>query len=306
VTELARDQLGRLLRQRGGTRSVGSPAVRLRAALRLRLAGAAERLRRDPAGLACALAGLPEGLAHPADDLTEVACGLPGALADIADGLPSAVAYITDRLPGALTDVAHGLPGALTDITGRLAGALAHVLERRLRAVTDVLRGVAGLVHRLSGALADVRHGPAEPLHKLRVAIQARHQAIDDRRHVVEAGLEDQLRLDALDGELGLAEVHVDAHVELDEVQHLRLEGDVRVEVVELEVDRVDPELRYVEKDVRRSDAVLLLPVLVPTVFAVGVVLLEQRLLHRARAVAATTAAAPGARGLLPVARGRA
>ena len=134
-----------------------------------------------------------------------------------------------------------------------------------------------------AGALADLGDGPAESLHQLGVAVEARHQAVDDRRDVIEPRLEDQLRLDALDVELDPAEVHVDAHVELDEVEHLRLERDVRVEVVELEVDRVDPQLRHVEQDVRRPGRVLLLALHVAPVLAVGVVGLAARLLRRAQ-----------------------
>jgi hypothetical protein len=39
----------------------------------------------------------------------------------------------------------------------------------------------------------------------------------------------------------------IEAHVQLDQVQDVRLDREVRVEVVELEVNRVDAQLRDVE-----------------------------------------------------------
>jgi hypothetical protein len=207
-------------------------------------------------------------------------------------------------VPGALADVAHGLPGALADVAGGLAGALPDIRQRRLRALADVLRGVARLVDGLAGALAHLRHRPAEPLHQLRVAVEARHQAIDDGRDMVEPGLEDQLRLDALDVELDPAEVNVDADVELDEVQHPRLERHVGIEVVELEVDRVDPQLGHIEQDVGRPDAVLLVLVHVLAVLAVGLVDLVPGLLRRPPPVRVLGRLLPSGGGSLPVARG--
>jgi hypothetical protein len=213
---------------------------------------------------------------------------------------------VADRLPGALPDVADGLPGALADVADRLPGALPNVAQRRLRALPDVLRRVAGLVDRFARALADLGDRAAQTLHELGVAIEARHQAIDDRGDVVEARLEHQLGLDALDVELDPAQVHVEAHVELDEVQDPRLEGDVRIEVVELEVDGVDPQLGDVEQNVGRSDAVLLVLVHVLAVLAVRLVDLVPSLLCRALAVRVLVGLLPGRQGPLPVARRRA
>src|SRR5512133_1803575 len=289
------------------------------------LRGTPERLSGALAGLPDALrhtarrlAGLAEGLADAADELIEVARRLsgaladvadrlsgaladvadrlsgalahvsdrlPGALADVPDGLSGALADIADRLARALADVAHGMAGALADVAGRLAAALADVLQRRRGALADVLGRVARLVDGLAGALAHLGDGPAEALDQLGVAVEAGHQAIDDRADVVEPGLHDQLRLDALDVELDPAQVKVDAHVELDQVQDPCLEGHMRIEVVKLEVDRVDPQLGHVEQDVGRPDAVLLVLVDVLAVLAVGLVDLVASLLGRAQPV---------------------
>jgi hypothetical protein len=66
--------------------------------------------------------------------------------------------------------------------------------------------------------------------------------------------------------------VRVDADSELDEVEHVRLDGDMSVEIVELEVDQVDLELRHVQEDVRWARRILLLSLHVTPVLDVGVV----------------------------------
>jgi hypothetical protein len=150
--------------------------------------------------------------------------------------LASALAHVADRLARTLTDVPRGLSGTLPDI-----------LQRALGTLTDVLGGIARLTYGLARSPADLGNRPAQSFHQLGIAIEARHQAIDDGRDVVEARLQHHLRLDSLDVELDPAEVYVHAHVQLDEIEHVRPEGDMSVEVVEFEVDQIDGELRHVE-----------------------------------------------------------
>ena len=164
---------------------------------------------------------------------------------------------------------------------------LSDILERPFGALADVLRGVAGLVDGLTRALADLGDGPTQPLHQLWIAIEARHQTVDDRGDVVEPGLQHHLRLHALYVELHSAEVDVDTHVELDQIQHIRLHGEMGIEVVELEMDQVDPQLGHVEQDVRRSARIAFLAARVAPVLAVGLVFAPARPLSRARAVPA-------------------
>src|SRR5829696_5256006 len=228
--------------------ALGDTAERLPCAL----AGLPGALGDTAERLPCALARLPDGLTDAAHELIEVtrglsgalpdvADGLSGALADVADGLSGALADVADRLSGALADVADRLSGAFADVTSRLPGALPDFLQRPSGALAYVLGGIARLVDCLTRALADLGDRATESLHQLRIAVEARHQAIDDCSDVIEPTLEDDLRLDTLDVELDSAEVHIDAHGELDEIQHASLEGDMSVEVVELEVDQVDP-----------------------------------------------------------------
>src|SRR5829696_1872271 len=265
VPDLACDGLSDLLGHLPGGRSLRRSAVWL-LGCRTIAAGPASAEQ-----LARALARLTERLADAADELVEVACGLPGALADVADGLSGPLPHVADSLSRALTDLARGL-----------AGALAHVLERRLGALADILGGVTGLVHGLTRALAHFGDCPTEALQQLRVAIERRHQPIDDGRDVVKPRLEDDFGMDALHVELDAAEVDVDTDVQLDQVEHPGLERHVRVEIVHLEVDQVHLQLGHIEQDVGRADTFLLLSPHVGAVLAVGVVVGAHRLLSRA------------------------
>jgi hypothetical protein len=249
--------------------------------------------------LARALAGLPQRLADAAHELVEVAHRLAGPLTHVTDGLAGTLADVPDGVAGALTDIAHGLARTLAHLTDSLAGAVTDVRQRRLGALPHVLGRVARLVDGLTRTLADLRDGSTEPLHQLGIAVQARHEPIDDGSDVVEPGLQDQLGLDALDVELDPAEVHVETDVELDQVEHLCLERHMSVEVIELEVNEVDLELRHIEKDVRRSSRVLLLTLDVAPVLAIGVVARAPCLLRRTRSIPASSVC-------LPVAGGRA
>src|SRR5215218_3640595 len=298
MRDLPSHRLRDLLGEASGRRALGRAAVGLAAALAAapgRLPGAPARLP----GLARRLPGAAERLPGTAGCLAGGLARLPERLAGCADHLVE----VADSLPGALADIANGLPGPLADVADRLARAGADVLQRRLRARTDLLGGVPGLVHGLTGALADLRDRSAESLHQLRVAIERRHQAIHDGGDVIEAGLEHHLRVDALDVELDPAEVEVHSDVQLDQVEHPRLERHVSVEVLELEVNEVDLELGHVEEHVRRTRPVLLLAALVGPVLAIGVGVGPHRL-HR-RALSAGVVSAPVRVPAGPAARAR-
>src|SRR6185436_1702300 len=86
---------------------------------------------------------------------------------------------------------------------------------------------------------------------EVRVPIERRHQPIDDRRDVIEPDLEERLSLDSLEVELQLVELDLDADIEVEQLEHLRLQRDLRVEVLDLEVERIELDDRHVEEDVR-------------------------------------------------------
>src|SRR5829696_7724373 len=248
------------------------------------LAGAAERLP-------CSLPRLADSLADAANRLPDSLARLPESLADVANSLAGALADIAHSLAGTLADIAHGLPGAFADVAHGLAGPLSDILERSLGSLPDLLGGVAGLVDRLARALTDLRDRTAQPLHELGVAVEARHQAIDDRRDVIEPGLQQRFHFDAPYVQHHAAEVDVDPDIQLDEIQHIGLDGQMGVEVVELEVDQINPQLRHVEEDVGRTTRIAFLAAHEAPVLARALVVAPPRALRRPRSVSALPAA---------------
>jgi hypothetical protein len=205
--------------------------------------------------------------------------------------LACALADVPDCLAGTLADASHGLASAFPDVAHRLAGALPDILKGALGALSDLLGRVTRLVDRLTRTLADLGDRPAQPLDELRVAIKARHQTVDDGGDVIQPGLEQRLDLDALYVERHLAQVDIDSNVQLDEVQHIGLDRQVRVEVIELEVDQVYPQLWNVEQNVGRPTGIALLAAFVPAELPIGLVAAPASPLRRSRSVSAPPAA---------------
>ena len=221
--------------------------------------GFAGALAKATDGLACPLPDLADGLPDPACELIKVFDRLSRALADLAH-----------RLAGALPQLPHPFADALPDLADRLAGAFADISNGPLGAFADVLDRFARLAKGMAGAAANVLDRPTEALHQLGIAINGGQDAIDDRGHVVQANLHQCLRLHPLDVELDLAEVHVHANVEVDQVEHLGLQSHVRLQVLELEVDLVDLDDRDVEEHVRVLAGFLQARDRVSPVFALG------------------------------------
>jgi hypothetical protein len=168
---------------------------------------------------------------------------------------------------------------------------VSDILERPLGSLPDLLGGVAGLVDRLARALSDLRNRTAQPFHELGIAVEAGHEAIDDRGDVIEPGLQQRFHLDTLYVELHPAEVDVDPDIQLDEIQHIGLDGQMGVEVVEFEVDQIDSQLRHIEEDVRRTTRIAFLAAHEAPVLACALVVAPPRALRRPRSVSALPAA---------------
>jgi hypothetical protein len=182
---------------------------------------------------------------------------LLGALAHALDALLGALAHAFDALLGALAHALDALLRAAADLRHALPGASSDVSERALGALPGTLDDVAGVAEQVVRAATDVPQRLADGFQQVRVAIQRGEHARKDRRHVVQASLEQRLGLDALDLELDLAESDSGAHVELDEAPGLGQHGEVRCEVVELELDLVDVDHRRIDVDVDRLFNVL-------------------------------------------------
>jgi hypothetical protein len=73
---------------------------------------------------------------------------------------------------------------------------------------------------------------------------------VHDGAHVVEPHLQQRLDLDALYGELGVAQLGVDAGRQLRQVEHLREERNLGLQVVYLDVEVLEAHHWRVEQDV--------------------------------------------------------
>jgi hypothetical protein len=96
-----------------------------------------------------------------------------------------------------------------------------------------------------------VAHPEQERFEDLWVAVDSGEHPADDRGNPIEPYLEHRLRLDALDVQHDLAESNIRSDVEPEQVQHVRFQRHPRPQVINLEVDLLDLELRHVEQHVR-------------------------------------------------------
>jgi len=109
----------------------------------------------------------------------------------------------------------------------------------------------------MPGSAANALDGATEAPDDLGIAVERRQDPVDDRSDIVEADLQQSLCLDPLYVYSQLPQVHVDTDVEVHEIQHLRLERNVRVELLEQEMDRIHLDDRDVEEDVGIASRIL-------------------------------------------------
>jgi hypothetical protein len=190
---------------------------------------------------------------------------------NIFDSRARACPYILYRRAGAGTDVFDSRARTSTDVlysgveplAYQITGTRADIFDRGVEplayqitgASTDVFdRGIESFSHQLARAFAYIRNSRAHAfdqlLDDLRVAVYGGENAVENGRDVVEAHLQEGLRLDALYNELDPAEEHVGSDRELHQVEHLGVERHLRPQVVELEVDLIDLDHGYVEQHV--------------------------------------------------------
>ncbi|HKG04579.1 MAG TPA: hypothetical protein VKB03_15500 [Conexibacter sp.] len=67
---------------------------------------------------------------------------------------------------------------------------------------------------------------------------------------MIETSAKERLRFDPVDAQLGLAELGVNANAQLDEIEHLGMHRDPRLDVVQLEVNLIDLDERDVDEDI--------------------------------------------------------
>ncbi|MFE6174697.1 hypothetical protein [Streptomyces sp. NPDC056464] len=202
-------------------------------------------------------------------------------LASAADGPARLMTYVLHRVPGTSAHVLNGPPGSLTDTLRDGAGAPAHILDGRAgtlphvlygssgaltdvpdggsRTLPDLLDGPSGtrthLPHGLTGSAADILHGGPDSTRQLvqdlRVAVERGEHSVDDLCDVMETYLELGLGLNARDAEMHPPERDVGAHIQFQQIQHLRLQRDMRPQVLDVQVDLVDLQDRNIEENVR-------------------------------------------------------
>src|ERR671916_1558998 len=178
---------------------------------------------------------------------------LPGFPAALLRGLPHVLHHYAPAGPGA------PYPGEVHTQLVRLASGRVGRL--------DPGRGLLALLRPgpCDGAL-DLGHVPALFPHPVvqeaGVLFYGGEGPIYGSEYPLQLHLEEHLGLDALDPELHLVEVGVDADVYVHEVGDLSPHRDVRPEVLDLEVELIDVERWNVEDDVRVFADETRLPVL--------------------------------------------
>jgi hypothetical protein len=196
------------------------------------------------------------GLAEPADRL---AARLSEPLAETAEPLPDPAESLAGRI-AELPD-RPAWPERLSCCVGQAAKRLAgrtprlHGLLRRLSDVAECLTDCAARPERLLPKLADapdrVVDGLDEALENFRIAVEGGQRPIEDVVEVLKSHLQLGFGLYTLDVHLDLAEGDVHTCDDLEQVRELCTQRQMRLELLDVDVDLVDFDLPDVDVDVR-------------------------------------------------------
>src|SRR5215204_4606456 len=223
------------------TNALSSFLDSLTSALADLLSGLAYALADLSSSLACALPHFVDGLSCATTDIFHCrAC----AFADVLYGFSRAL-Y---RLPSARTDVLHCCARTLAHVFYGFTSSLAYVFYGFTSSLPNIFYGgsragangrdglVSSFAHQVTGPLAHIldrgTHTPGYLFDDLWVAVYGGEYAIQDSTHVVEPHLHERLNLDAIYRELDPAQVRVDPNREFHQIEHLRMERDLRPQVV--------------------------------------------------------------------------
>ena len=204
---------------------------------------------------------------------TSLLADLAGLLTELAHGAARRLPQITDRLSGPLAEATDGLPGT----AGELPDSTARTerLPCRIRQTADGLARHAARLHCFLCRLPHIAQGLADgatgaqcfltdvsdatervidrldkTLQDLGIPIQRRERPIQNVVQVLQPHLELALRLDALDVYLNLAQVDVNPGHHLEQVGELGPKGQMRLQLLDVNVDLIDLHLRDIDKDV--------------------------------------------------------
>jgi hypothetical protein len=189
---------------------------------------------------------------------------ITGLLAHLSRSLANALPYLPDRPANTLLESAKRLPGCLAEPAerlARLAGELtdraagAECLSCRIRQPANCLACRSAGSHSLLADLADVADRVVErlnePLENLWVPIQGCKRAIENVVEILQPYLQSRLGLDALYVHLDLAQADVDSCDHLKKVGEFRPEREMRLEVLDVNVDLLDLQFADVHEDIR-------------------------------------------------------
>ncbi len=199
--------------------------------------GAACGLSRAACHLSC---GLPELLPKPADSLADAPERLAGASGKLADRTAR-----PERLPGRISQPPERLARGATRLSSLLC-RLADIVQRLAHGTTrtkSLLPYVADAADRVVDRLD-------QALENLRVAIERRQCPVEDVVQILEPHLELRLSLDTGDVHLDFAEVDVDARDDLEKVPKLRAQRQMRLQLLDVDVDLVNLDFLDVDIDI--------------------------------------------------------
>jgi len=178
---------------------------------------------------------------------------LANALPDLPDRSANTLFEPAKRLPRCLAEPAECLARLAGELTDRAAGA--KCLSCRICQPANCLACRSAGSQRLLADLADVADRVVErlnePLENLWVPIQGRERAIENVVEILQPYLQSRLGLHTLYVDLDLAQADVDSCDHLEKVGELRAEGEMRLEVLDVNVNLLDLQFADVDEDIR-------------------------------------------------------
>jgi hypothetical protein len=178
---------------------------------------------------------------------------LTNALPNLPDRPADTLFESAKRLPRCLAEPAECLAGLAGELTDRAAGA--KCLSCRIRQPTNCLACRSAGSQRLLADLADVADRVVErlnePLENLWIPIQGRERAIENVVEILQPYLQSRLGLHALYVDLDLAQADMDSCDHLEKVGELRPEREMRLEVLDVNVNLLDLQFADVDEDIR-------------------------------------------------------
>ena len=175
-------------------------------------------------------------------------------------GVPSSVPAGSVPCCGASTTTCSSAVASLTPGSpNHLRDGIVDVRSCALYGAGDFVDGPSCSAFQIAGCSSEWRDDLVDDL---RVAVDRRQHPVDDLGDLVQPNLQQRLSLHPPDLQVDTAKLHVRADAEPEQVEHVGLYRDVSAEILDVEDDLVNPQLRYVEEDIRlcRRPSALTMP----------------------------------------------